>query len=133
MELDKCVWCGKNYFEHDEARPEFSSVPRVPCLMLRSGFTRRYSNAPLVNNLEGWREEFKDFFAITITPKDRADYKKAFLMEQEWREGFMNNISDWWLQKFTDLQQKVEKIPTIGINEYIKKSKILALFPKDNK
>lgn len=33
-----CVWCGKTIDEHDDPRPEGSPVPRVPCLMLKSGF-----------------------------------------------------------------------------------------------
>lgn len=33
-----CVWCGKPYSEHDFYRPKSAPVPRMPCLLLKSGF-----------------------------------------------------------------------------------------------
>jgi hypothetical protein len=33
-----CKWCGKSFLEHDERRQPGEPDPRVPCLMLRSGF-----------------------------------------------------------------------------------------------
>lgn len=34
-----CMFCGKTFAEHDYPRPPGSPVPKVPCLMLKSGFT----------------------------------------------------------------------------------------------
>lgn len=37
----KCVWCGRTYEEHDDARAVGSPVPKTPCLLLKSGFVAR--------------------------------------------------------------------------------------------
>lgn len=44
-ERPACMWCGRLYEEHEESRDSRAPVPKVLCLLLRSGFTPR-DNAP---------------------------------------------------------------------------------------
>ena len=36
---ERCVWCGRTYANHDDYRLPSAPVPRVPCLLLKSGFS----------------------------------------------------------------------------------------------
>ncbi len=40
-----CTWCGKTMEEHDDPRPKDAPVPRVPCLLLKSGFKAKGETA----------------------------------------------------------------------------------------
>lgn len=38
---EKCAWCGRTLEEHEERRAPNAPVPRVPCLLLKTGFVAK--------------------------------------------------------------------------------------------
>jgi hypothetical protein len=43
-----CVWCGRAYSVHIDRRAPGAPVPRVPCLLLKSGFVERRDDVKTV-------------------------------------------------------------------------------------
>ena len=37
---EKCMWCGRTYEQHETQRAVDAAVPKVPCLLLKSGFVK---------------------------------------------------------------------------------------------
>lgn len=55
-----CLFCGKKLAEHEESRPEGSAVPRVPCLLLKSGYRPLSMNDAFKENCPRCIEPYQD-------------------------------------------------------------------------
>lgn len=76
------MWCGEEYSEHKDERTPTASVPRVPCLLLKSGFREKASGPErglAVAKVEG--EAIEGHFVEEVTPISNAHG------ERRWQRG----------------------------------------------
>lgn len=84
--LDKCTWCGKTYEDHmDKQLPNVT--PKVPCLLLKSGFVSQSAKTEEIKPevtidretkdtmVQELREYFADCRFMQVEPKNKVVYK----------------------------------------------------------